>query len=47
MYLLFRYHDILPSCVKEMGRGERTILKAFISQELQDRAEELKRMYEG
>nr|DAO04929.1 MAG TPA: hypothetical protein [Caudoviricetes sp.] len=47
MYLLFRYHDILPSRVREMGRGERTILKAFISQELQDRAEEFKRMYEG
>ena len=45
MYLLFRYHDILPSKVKNMGRGEKTVLKAFISQEIKDRNEELKRRY--
>ena len=41
MYLLFRYHDILPSKWINMGYGERTVLKTFIRKEMEDRKKEI------
>ena len=41
MYLLFRYHDIMPSQWHDMGYGERTILKGFIRKEMEDRQKEI------
>lgn len=41
MYLLFRYHNVLPSKWRDMGFGERTVLKSFIRKEIQDRKKEL------
>lgn len=44
MYLLFRYHDILPSTWDNMGYGERTVLKGFIRKEMEDRQKEIDAM---
>ena len=41
MYLLFRYHDILPSQFVEMGLGERTVLRSFMHYEVEKRNQEV------
>lgn len=41
MYLLFRYHNILPSEWKGMGYGERVVLKSFLRKEMADRQKEI------
>ena len=41
MYLLFRYHDILPSRYYSMGLGEKMILRAFMHFEVEERNEEV------
>lgn len=42
MYLLFRYHNILPFDFYNRGDGEKQILHAFIAQEMEDLAKENK-----
>ena len=37
MYLLFRYKNVKPSEYHSMGRGEKTILRAFMKVEIEDR----------
>ncbi len=43
MYLLFRDHNMRPSTVYDMKPGEKEVIRAFISYEL----EEKKREYEA
>lgn len=40
MYLLFRYHNFLPSAVYWLPYGEKKILHAFVSKEVEDKAKE-------
>lgn len=47
MYLLFRYHDILPSQYKDMGFGERTVIKAFMHYEIEQRNAAIENAKEG
>lgn len=47
MYLLFRFHHILPSQYYGMGFGERTTLKAFIHYEVEKRNEEMEKINES
>lgn len=47
MYLLFRYHDILPSSYQEMGFGERIVVKAFMHYEIEQRNAEIEKAKEG
>lgn len=42
MYLLFRYKDITPMEYYRMGRGEKTVLRAFMRVEIKDRNENAK-----
>lgn len=44
MYLLFRYHHILPSQYYEMGFGERAVVGAFMHFEVEKRNEEVARL---
>ena len=44
MYLLFRYHDILPSRIFAMGMGEKIVLRAFMHYEIDKRNEEIEAM---
>lgn len=44
MYLLFRYHEILPSQYKSMGSGEQIVLKAFMHYEVEKKNEEIERI---
>lgn len=46
MYLLFRYHDILPSQYENMGFGERTVISAFMHYEVEKRNEEIEKLKE-
>ncbi len=46
MYLLFRYHHILPSVWEEMGFGEKTIVRAFMHHEIETRNEEIEQIQE-
>ena len=41
MYLLFRYHGILPSRIFSMGFGEKTVVRAFMHYELDQRNAEI------
>lgn len=36
MYFMFVRHGILPSAFYKMPRGERTILRAFMLQEIEE-----------
>ena len=47
MYLLFRYHDILPSAYLEMGLGERIVMRAFMHHEVDTRNQEIEEMKES
>lgn len=42
MYLLFRYHNKNPSEIYWLPVGEKKILQAFISREMEDREKEAK-----
>ena len=44
MYLLFRYHHILPSQFIEMGYGERNVMKAFMHYQIEKTNEELEKI---
>lgn len=44
MYLLFRYHHILPSAYFEMGIGEKTVLRAFMHYQMKQLKEALNNM---
>ena len=46
MYLLFRYHHILPSQYNEMGFGERSVVKAFMHYEIEKRNAEIDHLNE-
>lgn len=41
MYLLFRYHNILPSQVNAMGYGEYVVTRAFMHFEVDSRNKEI------
>lgn len=41
MYLLFRYHHMTPMQYFGMGYGERTVIKAFMHYEVEQKNEEL------
>jgi hypothetical protein len=41
MYLLFRYHNILPSQVYAMGYGEYMVTRAFMHYEVEARNKEI------
>lgn len=41
MYLLFRYHSILPSTYNQMGIGEKKVIKSLMIYELEQKAKEL------
>ena len=44
MYLLFRYHNITPRQYKDMGEGEKKIVRSFIRYEAEKRNEAIERM---
>jgi hypothetical protein len=44
MYLLFRYHHMAPSLYYGMGHGERTVIRAFMHYEVQERNEEIEHL---
>ncbi len=46
MYLLFRFHGILPSAYINMGYGERTVTRAFMRYEIAQRNEEIEAINE-
>ena len=41
MYLLFRHHGVMPNTFYKMGYGEKTIAKAFMEYEMQQKKEEM------
>lgn len=47
MYLLFRFHHILPNQIRDMGLGEKTVLRAFMHYEIEQRNEEIKKIKEA
>ena len=46
MYLLFRYHHVLPSTYQNMGLGERTVVKAFMHYQVEKMNEEMEKIGE-
>lgn len=46
MYLLFRYHHVMPSQYQEMGFGERKVVSAFMHYEVESRNAEIARLNE-
>ena len=44
MYLLFRYHHVMPGQYREIGFGERKVLAAFMHYEVEKRNEEIARL---
>ena len=44
MYLLFRYHNITPRQYKDMGEGEKKIVRSFIHYEAKKRNEAMEGM---
>lgn len=42
MYFMFVRHGILPSAFYKMPRGERTILRAFMLQEIEEEKNTIK-----
>ncbi len=44
MYLLFRYHHILPSQCAAMGFGEWNVVRAFMHFQVEKQNEEIERM---
>lgn len=47
MYLLFRYHHVLPGQYHDLGYGERTVLKAFMHYEIEQRNAAIEKAKEG
>lgn len=41
MYLAFRYHHIRPGEFYSMGYGEKTVIKAFLHYEVEQRNKEI------
>ncbi len=41
MYLLFRYHNIMPSRFYKMGYGEREIVRSMMHYEIEQRKKEI------
>lgn len=44
MYFLYRYHHIMPSTYYSMSTGEKLIVNAFVSFEIEKRIEEAERL---
>lgn len=44
MYFLYRYHHIMPSTYYSMSTGEKLIINAFVSYEIEKRIEEAERL---
>lgn len=44
MYFLYRYHHIMPSTYYSMSTGEKLIVNAFVSYEIEKRIEEAERL---
>lgn len=40
MYLLFRFHDLMPDDYKKKGKGAKEIIRAFMYRELEDMEKE-------
>ena len=47
MYLLFRYHHIMPGEYEKMGFGERTVVRAFMHYQIEQMNEEIERIKRG
>lgn len=47
MYLMFKYKNMRPSEFYSMPLGEKRILSYFIKREIEEKKEELQRMYGG
>lgn len=47
MYLLFRYHHIMPGEYEKMGFGERTVVRAFMHYQIEQMNEEVERIKRG
>ena len=47
MYLLFRYHHIMPEKKKKMGFGERTVVRAFMHYQIEQMNEEVEQIKRG
>ena len=41
MYLLFCWHHIMPGTYRDMGYGERTVVKAFLRYQAEQMKKEL------
>lgn len=44
MYFLYRYHHIMPNTYYSMSTGEKLIVNAFVSFEIEKRIEEAERL---
>ena len=44
MYFLYRYHHVMPSTYYSMSTGEKLIVNAFVSFEIEKRIEEAERL---
>lgn len=44
MYLLFRYHHIMPSQWKALEDGEKAVVKAFMHYQVEKLNEEIEKM---
>lgn len=44
MYFLYRYHHIMPSTYYSMSTGEKLVVNAFVSYEIEKRIEEAERL---
>lgn len=44
MYLLFRYHHILPRQYYDADYGEKAVMRAFIHKDIEDRKKEQEEM---
>ena len=44
MYFLYRYHHIMPSTYYSMSNGEKLVVNAFVSYEIEKRIEEAERL---
>ena len=44
MYLLFRYHHVMPSQYYDMGFGERKVVSVFMHYEVEKKNEEIARL---
>ncbi|CDS84755.1 TPA: hypothetical protein UL600_002193 [Clostridioides difficile] len=47
MYLMFRYHDMMPADFFKLKYGEKHVIRAFMYQEIDERIEEIKSFGKG